>query len=143
MAECKSPFILWISGPRSSVRPSLTRAWWLSATGYVAVLEPPPGRGGRQWLGNLLRHSAGVGIPHSHCQVARWTAILAHSIPSPSSHGSAMARTGRKSLIQTKSKNMAECQRFKNANSSARICAKLRIDLGSRSTPVDRAENGL
>ena len=101
----KSLFILWITGPRSSVRPSLTRAWWLSATGYVAVLEPPPGRGGRQWLGSFPRHSAGVGIPHSHCQVTRSTAILAHSIPSPSSHGSAMARTGRKSLIHTKSKS--------------------------------------
>ena len=97
----KSLFILWITGPRSSVRPSLTRAWWLSATGYVAVLEPPPGRGDRQWLGSLPRYSAGVGIPHSHCQVTRSTAILAHSIPSPSSHGSAMARTGRKSLIHT------------------------------------------
>ena len=41
----KSLFILWITGPRSSVRPSLTRAWWLSATGYVAVLEPPPAPG--------------------------------------------------------------------------------------------------
>ena len=51
----KSLFILWITGPRSSVRPSLTRAWWLSATGYVAVLEPPPGRGGRQWLRSLPR----------------------------------------------------------------------------------------
>ena len=48
----KSLFILWITVPRSSVRPSLTRAWWLSATGYVAALEPPPGRGGRQWLGS-------------------------------------------------------------------------------------------
>ena len=101
--EVKSLFILWITVPRSSVRPSLTRAWWLSATGYVAALEPPPGRGGRQWLGSLPRHSAGVGIPKSHCQVTRSTAILAHSIPSPSSHGSAMARTGRKSLIHTKS----------------------------------------
>ena len=72
---------------------------------YVAVLEPPPGRGGRQWLGSLPRHSAGVGIPHSHCQVTRSTAILAHSIPSPSSHGSAMARTGRKSLIHTQPTN--------------------------------------
>ena len=98
----KSLFILWITVPRSSVRPSLTRAWWLSATGYVAALEPPPGRGGRQWLGSLPRHSAGVGIPKSHCQVTRSTAILAHSIPSPSSHGSAMARTGRKSLIPRK-----------------------------------------
>ena len=103
----KSLFILWITGPRSSVRPSLTRAWWLSATGYVAALEPPPGRGGRQWLGSLPRHSAGVGIPKSHCQVTRSAAILAHSIPSPSSHGSAMARTGRKSLIHTKSKKIS------------------------------------
>ena len=105
----KSLFILWITGPRSSVRPSLTRAWWLSATGYVAVLEPPPGRGGRQWLGSLPRHSAGVGIPKSHCQVTRSTAILAYSIPSPSSHGSAMARMGRKSLIHTQQpKSMLE-----------------------------------
>ena len=51
----KSLFILWITGPCSSVRPSLTRAWWLSATGYVADFEPPPGRGGRQWLGSLPR----------------------------------------------------------------------------------------
>ena len=49
----QSLFILWITVPRSSVRPSLTRAWWLSATGYVAAIEPPPGRGGRQWLGSL------------------------------------------------------------------------------------------
>ena len=46
-----SLFILPTAGPRSSVRPSLTRAWWLSATGYVADTEPPPGRGDRQWLG--------------------------------------------------------------------------------------------
>ena len=104
----KSLFILWITVPRSSVRPSLTRAWWLSATGYVAALEPPPGRGGRQWLGSLPRHSAGVGIPKSHCQVTRSTAILAHSIPSPSSHGSAMARTGRKSLIPRKALKKGE-----------------------------------
>ena len=108
----KSLFILWITGPRSSVRPSLTRAWWLSATGYVAVFEPPPGRGGRQWLGSLPRHSAGVGIPHSHCQVTRSTAILAHSIPSPSSHGSAMARTGRKSLIHTQPNNDLRQSRY-------------------------------
>ena len=50
MTIVKSLFILWITGPRSSVRPSLTRAWWLSATGYVAALELPPGRGDRQWL---------------------------------------------------------------------------------------------
>ena len=100
----KSLFILWITGPRSSVRLSLTQAWWLSATGCVAVLEPPPGRGGRQWLGNLPRHSVGAGIPHSHCQVTRSTAILAHSIPSPSSHGSAMSRMGRNSLFPTQKK---------------------------------------
>ena len=39
------------------------RAWRLSVTGYVAVFEPTPGRGGRQWLESLPRHSAGVGIP--------------------------------------------------------------------------------
>ena len=94
--------------PRSSVRPSLTRAWWLSATEYVAALEPPPGRGGRQWLGNLPQYSAGVGIPKSHCQVTRSTTILAHSIPSPSSHGSAMARTGRKSLIHTQPNKLTQ-----------------------------------
>ena len=88
------------------VNPPLTRAWWLSATGYVAVLEPPPRRGGHQWLGNLPRHSAGVGIPHSHCQVTRSKAILAHSFPSPSSHGSAMARRGRKSLFPPKQTNL-------------------------------------
>ena len=99
--QAKSLFILWITGPCSSVRPSLARAWWLSATGYVAVFEPPPGRGGCQWLGGLPRHSAGVGIPHSCCQVTRSTAILAHSFPSPSYHGSAMAR---KSLIQNQTK---------------------------------------
>ena len=80
------------------------RAWRLSPTGYVAALEPTPGRSGRQWLGSLPRHSAGVGIPHSHCQVTRPTAILALLIPSPPSHGSALARTGRKSLIHTKPK---------------------------------------
>ena len=67
-----------------------------------------PRRGGRQWLGGPPRHSAGVGLPHScwHWQVTltRSTAILAHSFPSPLSHGSAMAWTGRKSLIQTKQK---------------------------------------
>ena len=120
--KAKSLFILWITGPRSSVRPLLTRAWWLSATGYVAVLEPPPGRGGRQWLGSLPRHSAGVGIPKSHCQVTRSTAILAHSIPSPSSHGSAMARTGRKSLIHTKSKKKNSKPQFA-VLSIATLCA--------------------
>ena len=80
------------------------RAWRLSATGYVAVLEPTHGRGGRQWLGSLPRHSVGVGIPYSYCQVTRPTAILAHLIPSPSSRGSALARTGRKSLTHTKPK---------------------------------------
>ena len=80
------------------------RAWRLSATGYVAVLEPTPGRGGRQWLGSLPRHSAGVGIPHSYDRVTLPTAILAHIIPSPSSHGSAFARTGRKSRTHTKPK---------------------------------------
>ena len=97
MVYFKSLFILWITGPRSSVRLSLTRAWWLSAPGMWRS-SSRPGRGGRQWLGSLPRHSAGVGISHSHCQVTRSTAILAHSIPSPSSHDSAMARTGRKSI---------------------------------------------
>ena len=66
----------------------------------------PPGEvaASGQWLGSLPRHSAGVGIPHSYCQVTRPTAILAHLIPSPSSHGSALARTGRKSLTHTKPK---------------------------------------
>ena len=50
-SKFKSLFILWITGPRSSVRPSLTRAWWLSATGYVAALEPPPGEVAASGLG--------------------------------------------------------------------------------------------
>ena len=66
----KSLFILRITGPCSYVRTSLTRAWWLSATGYVADTEPPPGRGGRQWIGSLPRHSAGGGY-QSHTATAR------------------------------------------------------------------------
>ena len=50
-AAGKSLFMLWIADPRSSVRPSLTRAWWLSATGYVAVLEPHPGEVAASGLG--------------------------------------------------------------------------------------------
>ena len=64
----------------------------------------PPGEVAGSSLGASPgnRHSAGVGILHSHCQVTRPTAIFAHLIPSPSSHGSAFARTDRKSLIHTK-----------------------------------------
>ena len=100
-------FILWNTGPCSSVRPSLTRAWWLSATGYVADIEPPPpppGGGGRQWLGagyilgDISRHSAGVGRPYSCWQVTRSTAILDHFFPSPLSHGSAMVLLTERAL---------------------------------------------
>ena len=38
---------------------------------------------------------------------------------------------------------MTEGRGPKNANSSPRICAKTRINLGWRSTPVDRAAIGL
>ena len=80
----------------------LTRAWWLSATGYVAALEPPPGRGGRQWLGSPPGTAPGLVSQKATARSPGRQPFLAHSIPSPSSHGSAMARTGRKSLIPRK-----------------------------------------
>ena len=96
-----SLFILWTTGPCSLFRPSSTRSWWLSATGYVADFEPPPGRGGRQsikvsllivgrlyftdigrqWLQGLPRHSAGVDNPYSHCQVTRSRATVGPLFP--------------------------------------------------------------
>ena len=106
MAAPKSLFILWITAPCSSVRPPLTRAWWLSAIGYVADIEPPRER----WPSvawSLPRHSARVGSPHSCYQVTRSTAILAHSFPSPLSHGSTMARKALSKPNQTKPKNVA------------------------------------
>ena len=82
-------FILLTAGPPFSVtpwpgHPSLTRTWWLSASGYVS----------RQWLGDLLRHSAGVGNPY-HCRFGKPSPIS--FIPRPCN-----GLANRKGLILTK-----------------------------------------
>ena len=42
----------------------VSRAWWTSSTGHVAVTEPFPGSGGRDLAGgSLTRHGAGVARP--------------------------------------------------------------------------------
>ena len=110
-----------------------------SETRRVAATNKVPGTG--DWL-TVGRKGLGGRHWKLCCPAAHWAVAAQHNIQCWTrrrSYGKTVAR----SKIWTRDLAMTEGRGPKNANSSARSCAKTRSNLGSRSTPVDRAAIGL
>ena len=83
----------------------VSRAWWTSSTGHVTVTRAVP----RQWWSTWPEdHSRGmapvVATSKGQSRPPGRRPLLAYSSPSPSSHGSEMAKSDRRGLILTKPK---------------------------------------
>ena len=98
-------------------------------------------RGTGDWL-TVGRKGLGGRYWKLCCPAAHWAAAAQHNIQCWTRRR-AYGKTVARSKIWTRDLAMTEGRRPKNANISPRICAKTRIDLGWRSTPVDRAAIGL